>query len=63
MNERKFSEQIQGMLDVMLSLPRQAWGLVLMDMDKKIGTSALQDIILRACEDSDSHPFELYFRR
>jgi hypothetical protein len=60
MRDRRFSEQIEGMLDVMLCLPRYAWGFVLIDVDKKIGTVALQKIILRACDDSDSHMFEKF---
>ena len=46
------------MLDVMLCLPRYAWGFVLIDVDKKIGRAALQKIILRACDESDSHLIE-----
>jgi hypothetical protein len=62
MRDRRFSEQIQEMLDVMLCLPKYAWGLVLIDVDKKIGTPALQKIILRACGESDSHMFESFKR-
>jgi hypothetical protein len=62
MHDRRFSERIEGMLDVMLCLPRYAWGLVLVDVDKKIGTVALQKIILRACDDSDSQMFEKFRR-
>jgi len=62
MHEGRFSEHIEGMLDVMLCLPRRAWGLVLIDVDKKIGTSALQKIILRACDSSDSDTLEAFKR-
>jgi hypothetical protein len=60
MHDRRFSEQIEGMLDVMLCLPRRAWGFVLIDVDKKIGTAALQKIILRACDESGSQMFEKF---
>jgi hypothetical protein len=60
MRDRKFSDRIEGMLDVMLCLPRRAWGFVLIDVDKKIGTAALQKIILRACHESGSHMFEKF---
>lgn len=50
------------MLDVMLCLPRYAWGFVLIDVDKKIGTAALKKIILRACDESGSHMFERFKR-
>jgi hypothetical protein len=46
----------------MLCLPRRAWGFVLIDVDKKIGTAALQKIILRACDNSGSHMFERFKR-
>jgi hypothetical protein len=59
MRDRRFSEQIDEMLDVMLCLPRYAWGFVLVDVHRKIGTAALQKIILRACDESDSHMFEI----
>jgi hypothetical protein len=41
------------MLDVMLCMPKSAWGLVLEKVEKKIGASALRRIILRAYEESD----------
>jgi hypothetical protein len=62
MRGHKFSEQIEAMLDVMLCLPRHAWGFVLIDVDKKIGTAALPKIILRACDESDSPMFEKFKR-
>ena len=43
------------MLDVMLCLPRNAWGLVLIEVDKEIGTPALQKLILRACDEYGAH--------
>jgi hypothetical protein len=62
MGDRGFSEHIEGMLDVMLYLPRRAWGFVLMDVDKRIGTAALHKIILRACDESGSYMFERFKR-
>jgi hypothetical protein len=48
MDDIKYPERIERMLDVMVSLPKDAWGWVLLDVEKKIGTAALQRIILRA---------------
>ena len=62
MRDRAFSEHIERMLDVMLCLPRRAWGFVLIDMDKKIGTAALHKIIRRACHESGSYIFERFKR-
>jgi hypothetical protein len=62
MRARRVSEHIEGMLDVMLCLPRRAWGLVLIDVDKKIGTAALHNIIASACDESGSHMFERFKR-
>jgi hypothetical protein len=51
----RYSEQIEGMLEVMLCLPRSAWGLVLKEMANRIGTGALHKIIVHACDESDWH--------
>jgi hypothetical protein len=53
MHDRKHSEQIERMLDVMHCMPKSAWGLVLEKVEKKIGAAALRRIILRAYEESD----------
>jgi hypothetical protein len=53
MHDDKYSEQIERMLDVMLCMPKSAWGLVLEKVEKKIGADALRRIILRAYEKSD----------
>ena len=53
MHDRKHSAQIERMLDVMLCMPKSAWGLVLEKVEKKIGAAALRTIILRAYEQSD----------
>ena len=46
-DNRGYPEHIERMLDVMLCLPRSAWGLVLAKVEKKIGKAVLQTIILR----------------
>ena len=48
-----YSKQIERMLDVMLCMPKSAWGLVLEKVEKKIGAAALRRIILRAYKESD----------
>lgn len=53
MDDSKYSEQIERMLDVMLCMPKNAWGLVLEKVEKRIGAAALRRIILRAYEKSD----------
>jgi hypothetical protein len=53
MQDGKYSEQIERMLDVMLCMPKSAWGLVLTKVEKKIGAASLRRIILRAYEESD----------
>ena len=53
MHDGKYPEQIERMLDVMLCMPKSAWGLVLTKVEKKIGAAALRRIILRAYEESD----------
>ena len=53
MDDRKYPEQIERMLDVMLCMPKSAWGLVLVKVEKKIGAAVLRRIILRVYEESD----------
>ena len=53
MHDGKYSVQIERMLDVMLCMPKSAWGLVLEKVEKKIGAASLRRIILRAYEESD----------
>jgi hypothetical protein len=50
MGDIKYPKHIERMLDVMVCLPKNAWGWVLLDIEKKIGTAALQRIIMRAYE-------------
>jgi hypothetical protein len=53
MHDHQYSEQIERMLDVMICMPKSAWGLVLEKVEKKIAAAALPTIILRAYEESD----------
>ena len=53
MNDRKYPKHIERMIDVMLCIPKSAWGLVLEKVEKKIGATALRRIVLRAYEESD----------
>ncbi len=48
MDDIKYPERIERMLDVMVCLPNNSWGFVLLERRKKIGTGALQRIISRA---------------
>jgi hypothetical protein len=50
MDDIKYPERIERMLDVMVCLPKNAWGLVLLDVEKKIGTVAIQRIISQTYE-------------
>jgi len=50
MEPPKYLEHIERMLDVILSLPRSAWGLLLASVESKIGRAALQKIILQVYE-------------
>jgi hypothetical protein len=58
MDDRTHSEQIEVMFDVMLCLPRRSWQCVLREVGKKIGTAALRDIILHACNESNPRMLE-----
>ena len=53
MRDHDYSEQIERMLDVMLCMPKRAWGLVLEKVEKKIGADELRTIILQAYGESD----------
>ena len=44
----KYPERIERMLDVMIAIPKDAWGLVFLELEKKIGAAALEGIILEA---------------
>jgi hypothetical protein len=50
MDDPEYPGHIERMLDVMLCLPKSAWGLVLASVESKIGRAALQRIILQVYE-------------
>ena len=50
MDGPEYPKHIERMLDVMLCLPKSAWGLVLASVESKIGSAALQRIILQVYE-------------
>jgi hypothetical protein len=50
MDDPEYPKHIERMLDVMLCLPKSAWGLVLASVESKIGRAALQRIILQVYE-------------
>jgi len=55
MDGHEYPKHIERMLDVMLCLPRSAWGLVLARVENKIGRAALQRIILQVYEKRTVH--------
>jgi hypothetical protein len=58
MRDGEYPDQIELMFDVMLCLPRSAWKCVLSEVNKKIGTPALEKIIFHACNESDTRMLE-----
>ena len=44
----KYPERIERLLDVMVAIPKDGWGLVFLEVEKKIGAAALERIILQA---------------
>ena len=62
MNENKYPERIDRMFDAMLCLPRTAWGLLLREVEKKIGADALHEIIVRVFEETDRRKLEEFKR-
>ena len=48
--------------DEMLCLPRTAWGLLLREVEKKIGADALHKIIVRVFEETDRGKLEEFKR-
>ena len=57
MDDIKYPERSERMLDVMMYLPKNEWGWVLLDVEKKIGTAALERIISVAygIEEASAH--------
>lgn len=62
MNHDTYPEQIERMFDAMLCLPRTAWGLLLREVEKKIGADALHEIIVRVFEETDRNKLEEFKR-
>ena len=48
MDDIRYPERIERMVDVMIAIPKNAWGLVFLEVEKKIGAPALERIILEA---------------
>jgi hypothetical protein len=53
-----YPEQIQRMLNVMTLVPPYGWGLLLAEVEKKIGNSALQIMIERVYQETERHKIE-----
>lgn len=51
-------EQIERMLDVMTLVPAYGWGLLLVEVEKRIGTDALQMIIERVYRETERRKIE-----
>jgi len=62
MHDSKYPGQIERMFDAMLCLPRTAWGLLLREVEKKIGADALHKIIVRVFEETDRRKLEEFKR-
>ena len=62
MGDHEYPDQIERMFDAMLCLPRSAWGLLLQEVEKKIGGRALHKIIVRVFEETDRRKLEDFKR-
>ena len=62
MNPGTYPEELERMFDAMLCLPRTAWGLLLREVEKKIGADALHKIIVRVFEETDRGKLEEFKR-
>jgi hypothetical protein len=62
MHDREYPDQIERMFDAMLCLPRSAWGLLLREVEKKIGGDALHEIVVRVFEETDRRKLEDFKR-
>jgi hypothetical protein len=58
MDDRAHPKQIERMLNVMTLVPPYGWGLLLAEVEKKIGTAALQRIIERVYEKTERRKIE-----
>jgi hypothetical protein len=62
MHDDKYPDQIERMFDAMLCLPRSAWGLLLREVEEKIGADALHKIVVRVFEETDRRKLEDFKR-
>lgn len=62
MAHREYPDQIERMFDAMLCLPRSAWGLLLREVEKKIGAEDLHKIVVRLFEETDRRKLEDFKR-
>jgi hypothetical protein len=58
MDDGVYPEQIQRMLNVMTLVPPYGWGLLLAEVEKKIGNNALQIIIERVYQETERRKIE-----
>jgi hypothetical protein len=61
MAHREYPDQIERMFDAMLCLPRSA-GLLLREVEKKVGAEALHKIVVRVFEETDRRKLEDFKR-
>ena len=58
MDDGVYPKEIQRMLNVMTLVPPYGWGLLLVEVEKRIGTGALQTIIERVYCETEHHKIE-----
>ena len=58
MNDRAHPKHIEWMLNVMTLVPPYGWGLLLAEVEKRIGKDALQTIIERVYHQTDRRKAE-----
>jgi hypothetical protein len=62
MGDSENLDHVEEMFDAMLCLPRTAWGLLLREVEKKIGWRALHKIVVRVFEETDRRKLEDFKR-
>jgi hypothetical protein len=58
MDDGVYPKQIERMLNVMTLVPPYGWGLLLVEVEKSIGTDALQRVIARVYHETERRKFE-----
>ena len=58
MDHRAYPKQVERMLNVMTLVPPYGWGLLLAEVEKKIGTDALQRIVERVYHETERRKSE-----